>query len=340
MDLTRLSPLSALPGVPGALWVRPVDHPSDNLILWQGFRPPPASPHRTLAPVVHQGTLDGHHAYTERVPEGVLMSEREPPIELIPWVILQLLEALVVLRDAHLTHGALGAEYVMLGQDGEVVLFGRGRASSMLSLDVLRAMALCPEDERTIPANDPQILADLMRARVAPDHQQRLARWVRSQPRRAQPKATAVLELRRGESPPAGADEVVLDLGPDTGGEGLLDRWDPVTSGSFTPAEHTGERTDWGATAQDQSVALWSRLGAGLAEGPADRFDTVRGKPSEATRAIVYGESPDILPLPGSQPPAPVARERGREPWSAVEAVLAVAAIVGALWVVQALLTL
>lgn len=243
MSAQRLVGLGPLSGS-GAVWVAPADGVAALHLLWDGYPPPPTPPHSNLPSPGLKGQISGRAVYTEVLPPGILLGDRRPPLDLMPGIVQALLQALVVLRASGQTHGLLGPDRVFIGDDGEMLLVGRGRATALPSLDVLRAMALCTEDERTIPGNDPALLVELLQDRVPPDHRTRLAAWARAQPHLEIPPNAQELVLdpaseALGEAELA--DEVLVDLGPDTGGEGLFDSWDPSEI-----AENPEDVTLWG----------------------------------------------------------------------------------------------
>lgn len=280
--------------------VRSIDRPHERVFLWDGPPPAPTTGHQGLAPVTLQGHIQGHQVYGEAVPAGVWLHEAQPPPELMPLVVVRLLEALSVLHRAHQVHGAVTPERVVIGHEGQVVLVGRGRRGGRPGLDSVGAMSMLADaEEQTLPGEDPLVAAEILSKVIEPGHAERLAAWARAQPADAEPEVVQTMVITLGGDPDDhGADEVVPDIGPDlSSGDGLLERWMPAGTSSFS--EHTAEVTDGdGGDVQRIALALWSRLGAASASPPADRFDAVIGTASEGIRALVEHEPLGGLPAP------------------------------------------
>lgn len=288
----------------GTMWVAaPGLSPDERVIVWEGLPPLPVPDLQGVPPVVLVGELDGRRAYVERVPNGVWMSAHAPPSELLPYVVHRVLEALAGLHRARQVHGALGTDRVWLGEDGEVVLIGRGRRGGIAGLDMVAAVSLLPGDaEETLPGEDAAQAAQEIARRVQGGDRARLAAWVRER-LPARPAVAEQIVLTVGDDASDSADEVVPDLGPDTGSDsgegGILDRWAVTTATGRTP-EHTPEVTDGRGTSQQRlALTLWSKLSAPPEHPPdPERFRAIEGVASRGLRALLADEPPDALPLP------------------------------------------
>jgi hypothetical protein len=276
----------------------PALEPGARVVLWEGLPPEPAPDSACLAPVVLQGDLDGHRAYAERIPAGARLHELpRVPDPLRPVVAVGLLEAVLDLHARRRVHGTICKERVVLGDQGEVVLIGRGRAGGSPEHDASALRRVLAE----LGIETAGALSDLIedhRELLPRDAHAALGAWVRSH----RPAPTTLLDqvlLHVGPTPDS-LDEVVPDLGPDAAEEpGLLDRW-AVRTGNGDD-EHTAELTDGAASAvggpPPLALSLWTRLAAPPEHrAPGDRFRNVEGEPSRGLRALLLEEAPDSLP--------------------------------------------
>lgn len=324
---------------------RPASAPQERVLLWEGLPPGPAPDHLSLATVVLRGELRGRGAYAEAVPSGLRWSQQPPPDALRPYVVWRILEALVVLHQAHQVHGSVGPDRVVLGPEGEVVLVGRGRASAMARMDVLGAMGLLTDPEDTLPSESVASLAKELGERCSPQRdREALASWVRAVVPAGPPEILGTVSLTLAPEVDQGADEILPDLGTDTGGDGLLERWRATTG--ITPGETTAEVTDGGQRSAPDALALWSLLAASSEQRPPPhRFDAIQGMPSRGIQRLVATEHPASLPEgghgspePSLPTPEPLSEDTAilpalRGPLSAPELVLAAAALAVVVWI-------
>jgi len=280
---------------------RPALSPDERLVVWEGLPPLPGPEEACLAPVVLTGEVQGRRAYAERVPRGLRLSEVALPRELSPWVVSRVFQALLALRRAHQVHGAIGPDRVVLGVEGEVVLFGRGRRGGIQALDTIAASALLPEadpidrdEEETLPGEQAALLALQLAEQCRAGDRERLAAWVAGQLGTDEPTEQLLFDVTAPVD--QGADEVVPDIGPDSAGGGLLDPWASTTGSA---SEQTAEVTDGGGSAERLALSLGSRLAAPSAPPPPPgRFDAVQGIASRGVRQLVSSEPPPRLPAP------------------------------------------
>lgn len=282
-------------GEPLAL-ASPSVSPGERVVLWHGLPPIPVQAEESaLAPVVLQGEVDGRLAYVEQVPRGVTLSGviDRVPVDLWPFIAKRVVDALVALHGQHQVHGGVSRDRVVLGVHGEVVLFGRGRCGGMPRLDVLDALELLP-DLVQLTAVRAAEAAERLAALSPPDAEERLAElisaWAVVGPTVVDQVVLAVV----GET-----DEVVPDIGPDSGsGGGILDRWG-ATATSTAGAEDTATMSGGEDLSQDLAVTLWGRLaGPRRSGGGPERFEAVQGVPSRGLRTILAEEPPDPMPAP------------------------------------------
>jgi hypothetical protein len=263
--------------------------PDERVVVWEGLPPAAVADHPSLAPVVLSGDLDGQQVYAEKVPMGVRLSERSLPLELLSYVTVQVLDAVSVLHANKQTHGNVSPHHVMLGTEGEVVLFGRARRGGMAAIDFVAAISLMTSSsDETLPGENAIQASIELGRRVGKDDKARLGEWVKAQLADGEVLEQVVISVGGAES----ADEVVPYLGPDTppeGSGGILDHW---------TTESTPEVTADGGTQQQRlEISLWTRLSAAPTV-PQGRFVAVDGTPSRGIRALIADEAPDIVPTP------------------------------------------
>lgn len=258
--------------------------PEERVVLWYGLPPPEAPEHPGLAPVVLAGQVDHRMAYMERLPPGGLLPRMRLPPGAIARVHDELLLAVRALHRAGLVHGAIREDRVWIGVNGEVILFGRGRWGGTPEDDIACV-------ERVFPRTEQPMSAAALGQRV--------------ESRLSSGTVTPVLEqialtigLRSSED---AADEVVPDIGPDPGRDGILDRWGVNTSTSTGGSDHSEPTPEVTADGRGPTVRLhqdfWQNLANPAPVAPPERFAAVDGQPSRALRALVAEEPPE--PLPG-----------------------------------------
>lgn len=270
----------------------------DRVVLWDGLAPLPVPDHPNIAPIVLSGDLDGRRAYAERVPNGLRLDEIDLPPQFAELIVVRVLEGLAHLQRHRQVHGTVAADRVVIGPDGTIVLFGRGRRGGIAGLDLVAGVSLLPgPGEETLPGESAELAAQELSRRVPPGAAAALAEWVRARiPPRPASTEQAVLAVGAAAE---GTDEVVPDLGPDTGDSGLLDRWSITTSsgstGETTPAAHG----DHDPPTPNLSDELWARVALFATRSPPDdRFAAVAGQPSRGVRAVLGDEWPDVMPSP------------------------------------------
>ncbi len=267
----------------------PAAAPDERVAIWGGLPPVPlAQVAPQVAPIVVHGEVDGHLAYVEQVPGGVLLSELALPAELAPYVVHQVFLALQAIHAGRQVHGAVAPEQVIVGPAGEVVLAGRGRVGGMARLDVEAALGLWGSEAPTLTTVDAALAA--LEAWLGEGDAAALGALVR-QAARPPPPPMGQLVLAVGSE----TDEVVPDLGPDSTGGGILDRWG-ITATAVEEDTATSAASSGGSS--ELSTAMWGRLASRWMEGPEGRFDEVAGVPSRAVRSIIAEEPP--WPLPSS----------------------------------------
>jgi hypothetical protein len=250
--------------------------PDDRVILWYGLPPAAIDDMPGIAPIVSAGHIDHRMAYAERVPPGVPMTR----VALTPGaqatVATKVRAAIDTLHRQGLVHGSLRDDRIWLGVHGEVVIFGRGR----------RGMS---------PGDDLSAFEQLFSNNNA-DPDDTLAAIVRgaADPTPTPPAEMVALTIGLADA----ADEVVPDIGPDRGHDGLLDRWGDTSTGRGDTNEPTPEITadGRGPTARLREQ-FWGDVSRLLQTAPApNRFADVDGQPSRAIRAILAEEHPDLVP--------------------------------------------
>lgn len=278
--------------------VTPSAHPADRWVLLEGLAPLPVPEHPGLAPLAAIGEVRGQRHYAERVPRGVRLDEVRLPRPLADLVVVRVLEAVAHLHAHRRVHGAIGADLVHLGADGSVVLCGRGRRSGLAGLDLIASVGILgANQEETLPGESAAHAAAELATRVSPGATAALAAWVRDHlPPERPPLDT--LELDAGGV--GEVDEVVPDLGPDTGDRGLLDPWTNTATGATgetTPAVR-GEST---SPTPNLTEEFWARVD-GILRRAVDPPD---GPAPQALADRMMSEPPDLIPGPELPPPPP-----------------------------------
>jgi hypothetical protein len=240
--------------------------------------------HPALAPVVFVD--DTGALYAERIPLGIRLLDAEPPHELSRYIVSQVLRALAALHAQNLHHGDVDDAHVMLGLDGQVVLFGTGRGPGAPNTDVLAAMDLLPAGaDITVPSVDASANAARMEDSLAPGARARLSGWVRT-------LGAAVGRF----------DEVIRDVGPENDSTGLLDRYE-TDAQNLDDDELPDEDS---STQMNAGSALWRTLAAPpLNKAPNIRFDSVMGVPSRAVQHLLATERLMRVDVPAVGPVEP-----------------------------------
>lgn len=253
--------------------------------VWIGARPSPTVAHESIAPLADAPSEAGEGAYLELLPTGVRLVELEPPEDLIRYVIAQVLLGLQALHKAGGSHGAVDDRHIVIGLDGEVVLFGRGRRPGSPHTDVLSAMDLLPPGmDITVPGLDAAGNAQRMLDSIGAAPRARLSGWART--------------VKLGS-----VDEITSNLGPEGDATGLLDRYE-VQSEVGLPHEETQD--DDSSTQMSLGSTLWRSLIANpVNPAPPDRFTALEGKPSRAVRQLLKSEALLRLDLPTAGPIPP-----------------------------------
>ena len=255
-----------------------------RVAVWPGAPTESRAEHPALAPVVY--TSETESIYAELIPTGVRLIDAEPPRELSRYIVSQVLHALAALHAAGLHHGDVDDGCVMLGLEGQVVLFGAGRRPGAPHTDVLSAMDLLPSGaDITVPGIDATANAERMEDSLTPGARARLSGWVRTH-------AAAAGHF----------DEVVRDVGPENDSTGLLDRYD-----ADAPNQDIDELKDEDSSTQmNAGSALWRTLAEPPLNAPPDgRFNGVLGVPSQAIQHILRTERLMRVDVPAVGPVEP-----------------------------------
>ncbi len=255
-----------------------------RVAVWPGAPNERSIEHPALAPVVF--TSDTGPIYAEQIPAGVRMIDAEPPSELSRYIVSQVLHALAALHAAGLHHGDVDDGNVMLGLEGQVVLFGAGRRPGSPNTDVLSAMDLLSSGaDITVPGIDAGANAGRMEDSLTPGARARLSGWVRTH-------VTAVGHF----------DEVVRDVGPENDSTGLLDRY----AGDSQDQQVDELKDEDSSTQMNAGSALWRTLAAPpLNTPPEGRFNSVLGVPSKVIQHLLTTERLMRIDVPAVGPVEP-----------------------------------
>jgi len=268
-----------------------------RLIVWDGIPPAPVRESPLIAPTVLQGDSDGRRVYAERVPRGMRLSEMDLPPALAPLVASRIVQAVAHLHATQAAHAMVHARRVLIGTDGRVVLFGRGRRPGTQDEDLASLLTVLRDLGLRPPDGSLEEMLEVLKSAIGPEDGEALAALVATE---LPPTGTLVGQLTVRIGPSADSlDEVLPDIGSDPIHERGL--FDPYTSASTTD---DGERTaelhpdEVPASAEDPlALSLWTRLAAPRRDaGAASRFRAVAGEPSAALRALVLAEAPATLP--------------------------------------------
>lgn len=273
------------------------EQPGARVALWDGL-PPPAIPETTnIAPTAIQGDIDNHRAYAEALPDGLRLGQVDLPARLAPCVGVGMIHALLALHHAGQHHGVLVPQRVMLGLDGGVVIFGRGRREGSREHDTEQALAILRSLSIAPASTGLREIYDELRTEVSSEDREALAAFIaQAMPR--SPPITSHVTLQIGPAHDS-LDEVLHDLGTDPSeGHGLLD---PYTAYPTAPdAEYTAELTSGSIDTtggQPLALSLWTRLAAPPQHAaPLDRFNEIDGSPSQCLKELLHDEATDTLP--------------------------------------------
>ena len=300
-----------------------------RLTVWPGDPPADAVEHPGLAWALGEGQLDGEPCWLEHRPPGARLAELQNlSAAELGMVLLDVAEAIAALNAAGAWHGAIDADHVVVSHGGRAMVIGLcpregsveadARALRMLMAELWPATAPPPPDPGEEPAS---VLAEALSGWLDFEYPDHTPFSLGSRSRAATPDATEeILRVRRVREQ---FDEIGLDIGTDSYGRGLLDRW---ATGSSLSGAHTGaiEFTRPGPDADETPRAsLLARL-LSPPERPPDplRFDAIEGQPCGEIKRLIADEPLDPLPLPSSTPrrnllpatPIPVPEDPPTEP--------------------------
>jgi hypothetical protein len=199
-----------------AIEAAPADRVDVRATLWPGAEPPAHVDHPGLAKSEASGVVGGRPMWVESRPLGAALSDLAPSLTRaeIARVLVDAREALRALHAVGQAHGSVRTSRIVIGTDGASMLIGVGQDRGTVEDDVA-------ELSRVATSLGFRDVADLEREADAPVRRAVVEASLR------QPDPNETIELGTG-----GVDEVKVDLGPDEGGAGLLERWSAeATSG-------------------------------------------------------------------------------------------------------------
>jgi hypothetical protein len=206
-----------------AIEAAPVDRSDVRATLWPGAEPPAHPDHPRLARCEASGIVGGQQMWVESRPLGAALSEVAPALTRaeLARVLADARDALQTLHAAGKAHGSVRAARIVVGTDGGATLIGVGQDRGSVDGDLLDFARLAASSG----FGDARDLERHAGARVRREVVEASLR---------QPDPNETIELAA-----FGVDEVKMDLGPDDGGAGLLDRWsaaDGTSAGEPTRA--------------------------------------------------------------------------------------------------------
>lgn len=280
--------------------------PEDETVtIWSGT-PRYLSPcdHLGLADPLFRATDNGRPVWVESRPGLWLLADLTEPLGPAAsiWLVCRVVDALARLHSLGRFHGSISEETIAIQSDGSPCLIGLGQQDGDPAGDLRDAMALLRRMHASDTLPDEAISASSLAAALRETAMDRGLQEcfvdVSHQPiapRSASDTHDPVLALNA--TPVGLSDEVQPELGHDTAGRGLLDRWSPSSqegSDEFTddPTETQGFSTDGLRLHHD----LLGRIHTAV-DAAQDRYQEDYAPPGSHFRAHILNESLDPLPM-------------------------------------------
>ena len=277
-----------------------------RVTVWPGYpRYKTATNHPWLAEPLLDGTNGDQPVWVETRPGPWSLPDLHDPMDEATALelVCGVADALGTLHATGRAHGSVREDHIVLHSDGSPCLIGIGRFEGNPQQDIEQAIALLqrlfPDEwasEGTLSASG---LAARLRERAIERHlpESRLAALLAEQgfPRAAETQTITLNAIPMGPS-----DEVQPDIGLDSAGRGLLDRWAPLE----TSGELTDDPTDTAEISRhDQPThhALLGRVSSLLDSAEARHTETF-APPGSHFRNFLLSEPLDPLPLSNGLP--------------------------------------
>ena len=279
--------------------------PEDQTVtVWQGTpRYPAPCDHLGLADPLFRATTNGEPVWIENRPGLWLLADLAQPLNAATsiWLVCRVVDALARLHSLGRVHGSVSEETVIIQSDGSPCLIGLGRRDGSPADDLADAMALLrrlhPFDRLPVDVPSASSLAAALRETAMDSGLNECPvdvsnRLIAHRPPPDVPGQRLALQV----APLGLSDEVLPELGEDSVGRGLLDRWSSSTMGER--GEQTDDPTETqGFATEDLRLHhdLIGRIHAAL-DAAEERYQSAYSPPGASFRNHIVNETIDPLP--------------------------------------------
>lgn len=267
-----------------------------RVTIWPGPPSPvPVGIHPLLPDGIGSGEMDGGPVWVEQRPGLHVLSDLvglTAPSDALMWM-AQIADALAALHVRNRSHGSIDSTKVVLDQGATPFLIGAGRSNGSPQQDIEAMVSMLSTLGLDTTALSGPLSAAALGARIREIAAQTDELTPVQLPAKTDP--TPIRTEHLVLIPLGATDEVLHDIGADSTGRGLLDRWSTTDGGDeFTedPTESVDRSVMHTQSRQPLLAALENQIGEVI-----DKLDDNGIAPSAAFRTLILSEAPDPLPI-------------------------------------------
>ncbi len=264
----------------------------------------PVGTHPLLPSAIGSGEMDGKPVWVEHRPGRHVLAnllEYTSQSDALLWA-AQIADAVAALHAHERYHGSISPQTVVVDEAATPFLIGAGRFTGSVNQDVQDIIRLLSALSIDTSALDEIDSAAALSARIREiaahtDEQTPIQLTTKPDPK---PIRTTSIPL----IPLGATDEVQHDIGADSTGRGLLDRWSTTDAGdelTEDPTESVDRSVMHINSRQPLLAALEQHIGQTISQ-----LDDNGISPSAEFRDLIMSEAPDPLPIPEGLPHGPL----------------------------------